>query len=64
MFNCNHVIELVAKTAVSYKKKQDKELKVDVSERYLNFLIFIFLFLFSYYFLTLSQKAECNGKLM
>ena len=37
MLYCDHVIELVAKTAVAYKKKQDKDLEVDVSQRYVNF---------------------------
>ena len=42
MLHCDHVIELVAKAAVAYKKKQDKELKVEVSERYFEFLISYF----------------------
>ena len=34
MLYCDHVIELVAKASIAYKKKHDKELKVDVAERY------------------------------
>ena len=33
MLYSDHVIELVAKAAVAYKKKLNKNMKVDVSER-------------------------------
>ena len=34
MLRCDHVIELVAKTALAYKKQFKRELKVDIAERY------------------------------
>ena len=36
MLYSEHVIELVAKAAVAYKKKLNKNMKVDVSERYVS----------------------------